>query len=127
MPESYFYEYAVIRLLPKVEREEFLNVGVLLYCKRPPFLKALCTINEAKLTLFDSELDLGDIKQNLQAFHKICEGNAVGGPMAMEDAASRFRWLTAERSSSIQTSRPHHGFSNNLSKTLERLFKELVL
>ncbi len=127
MPESYFYEYAVIRLVPRVEREEFLNVGVILFCKRPCFLKAKCQINTAKLALYDHELDLSVIENNLKAFHKICAGDKDGGPMALEDHASRFRWLTAERSSSIQTSRPHHGFSTDLEATLERLFEELVM
>ncbi len=127
MPESYFYEYAVIRLVPRVEREEFLNVGIIMFCKRPRFLKAKCQINTEKLALYDHELDLSVIEKNLEAFHKICVGDKQGGPMAQEDHASRFRWLTAERSSSIQTSRPHHGFSADLEATLERLFNELVL
>ncbi len=127
MPESYFYEYAVIRLVPRVEREEFLNVGIIMFCKRPRFLKAKCQINTEKLGLYDHELDLSVIEKNLEAFHKICVGDKQGGPMAQEDHASRFRWLTAERSSSIQTSRPHHGFSSDLEATLERLFNELVL
>lgn len=126
MPESYFYEYAVIRLVPRVEREEFLNVGIIMFCKRPRFLKAKCQINTDKLAQYDHELDLSVIENNLKAFHKVCIGDKNGGPMAQEDAASRFRWLTAERSSSIQTSRPHHGFSSDLETTLERLFNELV-
>lgn len=127
MPESYFYEYAVIRLVPRVEREEFLNVGIILFCKRPRFLKAKHKINTSKLALFEHELELADIEKNLEAFHKVCLGGKAGGPMAQEDHISRFRWLTAERSSSIQTSRPHHGFSTDLDKTLERLFEELVM
>ncbi|WP_417612017.1 DUF3037 domain-containing protein [Owenweeksia hongkongensis] len=127
MPESYFYEYAVIRLVPRVEREEFLNVGIIMFCKRPRFLKAKHHINTAKLSQFEHELELADIERNLEAFHKICIGSKPGGPMAQEDHVSRFRWLTAERSSSIQTSRPHHGFSADLDKTLERLFEELVM
>lgn len=126
MPESYFYEYAVIRLVPRVEREEFLNVGVILFCKRPRFLQAKTFINTDKLSCFDHELDMNTIEQNIEAFNKICVGGKAGGPIAQEDHASRFRWLTAERSSSIQTSRPHHGFSTNLEETLERLFEELV-
>lgn len=127
MPESYFYEYAIIRLVPRVEREEFINVGIIMYCKRPRFLKAKCFINRERLEQFNHELEVGDIENNLKAFHKICEGNKSGGPLAIEDEASRFRWLTAERSSSIQTSRPHHGFSTDLQQTLNRLHQELVL
>lgn len=127
MQESYFYEYAVIRLVPRVEREEFINVGVILFCKRPRFLKAKTHINTDKLACFTNELEISDIEKNIEAFNKICIGGKAGGPIAEEDHASRFRWLTAERSSSIQTSRPHHGFSTDLDETLQRLFEELVL
>lgn len=127
MQEKYFYEYAIIRIVPKVEREEFLNVGVILFCKKARFLKSKCHIDEARLKLFASELEMEELSENLKAFGKICAGTSDGGPMAREDLASRFRWLTAVRSSSIQTSRPHHGFSHDLEKTLERLFEELVL
>lgn len=126
MQEKYFYEYAVIRVVPKVEREEFLNVGIILFCKKARFLKAVCKLNEDKLKLFSTELDIEEVKQNLAAFGKICDGKKEGGPMALEDQASRFRWLTAVRSSSIQTSQPRHGFSTDLDKTLQRLFEELV-
>ena len=112
MQERHLYEYAVIRFVPKVEREEFINMGIVLFSKQAKYLKSLYTIDENKLKLFSSELDMNCLKEGLQVFDKICMGNKEGG---------------AVKSSCIQVSRPHPGFSTDLDKTLERLFKELVL
>lgn len=127
MQGKHLYEYAVIRLVPKVEREEFFNVGVILFSKKANWIRSLCHIDEDKLKLYATELDLEMAATHLQVFQKICSGDKNGGPIASLDVPERFRWLTAIRSSCIQTSRPHAGFSEDLDKTLERLFKELVL
>lgn len=127
MQGKHLYEYAVIRLVPKVEREEFFNVGVILFSKKANFIRSLCQIDEGKLKLYASELDPELAMAHLQVFQKICSGDKDGGPIAALDVPERFRWLTAVRSACIQTSRPHAGFSDDLNKTLERLFEELVL
>lgn len=127
MQGKHLYEYAVIRMVPKVEREEFFNVGVILFSKKANFIRSLCHIDENKLRLYTSEVDSEQASTHLQVFQKICAGDKDGGPIAMLDVPERFRWLTAVRSSCIQTSRPHAGFSDDLNQTLERLFKELVL
>ncbi|WP_026452658.1 DUF3037 domain-containing protein [Aequorivita capsosiphonis] len=127
MPGKHLYEYAVIRLVPRVEREEFLNVGIIIFSKGAKYLNCKCHIDTAKLNLFSSALEVDEIEKNLQAFHKICIGAKDGGPVSQWEIPDRFRWLTALRSSSIQTSRPHNGFSDDLEATLERLFGELVL
>lgn len=127
MQERYLYEYAVIRFVPKVEREEFINVGIILFSKQRKFLKSLYTIDDSKLSLFSSEVDMNCLKEGLKVFDKISQGNKDGGAIAQMDIPDRFRWLTAVKSSCIQVSRPHPGFSDNLDTTLERLFKELVL
>ena len=127
MQERYLYEYAVIRFVPKVEREEFINVGIVLFSKQRKYLKSLYTIDDNKLSLFSSEVDTNCLKEGLIVFDKICQGNKNGGTIAQMDIPDRFRWLTAVKSSCIQVSRPHPGFSENLDATLERLFKELVL
>ncbi|CAM3293879.1 DUF3037 domain-containing protein [Aequorivita lipolytica] len=127
MPGKNLYEYAVIRLVPRVEREEFLNVGIILFSKGAKYLNCKYQIDNEKLKLFSCELEVVDFEQNLNAFEKICSGSKAGGPVAQWEIPDRFRWLTAQRSSSIQTSRPHNGFSEDLEKTLERLFQELVL
>ncbi|MEM0518330.1 MULTISPECIES: DUF3037 domain-containing protein [Aequorivita] len=127
MPGKHLYEYAVIRLVPRVEREEFLNVGIVLFCKGAKYLNCKYQINAEKLKLFPCELEVEDFEKNLLAFQKICLGFKEGGPVAQWETPDRFRWLTAQRSASIQTSRPHSGFSDDLDATLERLFEELVL
>jgi hypothetical protein len=126
MQEKYLYEYAVIRVLPVVEREEFINAGVILFCKRAKFIKVYFSVNEEKLRLFSKELDIEQVKLNLQSFEKIANGDATCGPIALMDLPSRFRWLTAVRSSVIQTSRPHPGMCDDLDETAKRLFEELV-
>ena len=127
MQEKHLYEYAVIRVVPRVEREEFLNVGIILFCKRAKFIKMLYTVEEQKLKLFSSELDIEQLQLNLESFQKIAHGAKNGGPIAQFELSERFRWLTALRSSAIQTSRPHSGFSTDLEQTAQRLFEEMVL
>ena len=127
MQENHLFEYAVVRVVPRVEREEFLNVGIILFCKQARFIKVLFTVNEAKLRMFSKELDTDQILNNLKSFEKIALGTKNCGPIAEMDLPSRFRWLTAVRSSAVQTSRPHPGLSTDLEKTAQRLFEELVL
>ncbi|MBC5862647.1 DUF3037 domain-containing protein [Flavobacterium turcicum] len=127
MQEKHLYEYAVIRVVPQVEREEFLNVGVILFCKKAKFIKVLCTINALKLQLFSKELDIEQLQLNVEALAKIAHGEKQAGPIAQFDIPSRFRWLTALRSSVIQTSRPHAGLCDDLDLTAQRLFEEMVL
>lgn len=127
MPEKHLYEYAVIRVVPAVEREEFCNIGIIVFCKQQKYIKVLHRLNHSRLQSFACGLDSDQLQQNLLAFEKIANGDKDGGPIAEMDLPSRFRWLTAVRSSSIQTSRPHPGMTDDLDKTAERLFKELVL
>ncbi len=126
MPGKHLYEYAVIRFVPRVEREEFLNVGIILFSKAGKYLKCKFHLDARKLALFDCDLDIDEIESNLKAFEKVCLGEKKGGAIAKWDIPERFRWLTAQRSTSLQTSRPHAGFSDDLDATLEKLFHELV-
>lgn len=127
MHEKHLYEYAVLRVVPKVEREEFINIGLLLFCKRQKYLRIEYHIFSDKIKSICSEFDQEQLKENLDSFVKIGSGKKEGGPIATFDIAERFRWLTAVKSSSIQTSRPHSGFSEDLDGTFEKLFSELVL
>lgn len=127
MQEKQLYEYAVIRVVPRVEREEFFNVGIILFSKRNKYLKSRYHLNVDKLNLFASELDVDSIIENLEVFDTICSGDINGGYIASLEIAERFRWLTAVRSTSIQTSRPHSGLSTDLDHTFEKLYNELVL
>ncbi|SFF13537.1 DUF3037 domain-containing protein [Flavobacterium xueshanense] len=127
MQEQHLYEYAVLRVVPRVEREEFLNVGIILFCKKAKFIKVLYSVNEAKLQLFADDMDVEQLHLNVKAFAKVAHGEKSGGPIGQFDIPSRFRWLTAIRSSAIQTSRPHSGLCNDLEQTTQRLLEEMVL
>jgi len=120
------FEYAVIRVLPKVEREEFINVGIILFSKRAKYIHMKYNLNVDRLRSFSTELDLELLEETLKSFEKICLGHKDGGTIAQMDIPERFRWLTAVRSSCIQTSRPHPGFTVNLDKEVDKLFEELV-
>ena len=127
MQEKHLFEYAVIRIVPRVEREEFLNVGVILYCRDQSFLQLLFQIDEKKLRAFCQSTDLTELAERMKGLQKICEGNPESGPIGKLDTASRFRWLTAYRSTVIQTSKVHPGFCVNASEKLQQLFSQLVL
>lgn len=127
MQENHLYEYAILRVVPRVEREEFVNVGVILCDHKSDFLGVKIHLCKKKIIALDAEADLEMIQENLKSFEKICLGKDNGGQIAKLDLVSRFRWLTAVRSSVIQTSRPHPGLSKNLSKTLHQLFDEYVM
>lgn len=126
MQEDKIYEYAVIRLVPKVEREEFFNIGLVMFSKKEKYIRVEFYLCPDKFRLMQSKLDYEDITQNLESFQKIANGDKDGGPIAQLEIPERFRWLTAVRSSVVQTSRPHPGKSKDLDKTFDKLFEELV-
>lgn len=127
MQEKHLYEYAIIRVVPRVEREEFINVGVILCAGKMNFIQCKIKLDRDKLKALDSEADFELLEAHLNSFVKICSSPHEGGPIAKNDPPARFRWLTAMRSSMIQTSRPHSGLAADLEGTLERLFLENVL
>ena len=126
MQEDKIYEYAVIRLVPKVEREEFFNIGLILFSKKEKYIRIQIHICPKKFELMECKMDLEVVQQNLENFEKVANGAKDGGEIAKLEIPERFRWLTAVRSSVVQTSRPHPGKSKDLDKTFERLFAELV-
>jgi len=127
MPDRQLFEYAVIRVVPRVEREEFMNVGVILYCAKQKFLKAVFILDEDRMKAFAKDIDINTVKENLQAFTRLCAGGKDGGPIGELDLASRFRWLTAMRSTVLQTSRVHPGFCIDAAEKLNTLVAEQVL
>jgi hypothetical protein len=127
MQENQLFEYAVIRIVPRVEREEFLNVGVILYCRDQKFLQSLYHLNEKRIQHFCDQLDIEEVQKYLETFERICSGEITAGPIAKLPIAERFRWLTATRSTIIQTSKVHPGFTKNAEETLHKLFGQLVL
>ena len=126
MSESHLFEYAVIRVVPRVEREEFLNVGVVLLCGPQKFLGMRYTLDTHRLSVFCQDLDLQELQQNLSAFERICKGGREGGDIGKLSQAERFRWLTASRSTVVQTSRVHPGLCADAGEMLDRLYAQLV-
>jgi len=127
MQEQHLFEYAVLRVVPHVEREEFINVGVILYCAKQRFLKTLYHVDAQRLKAICAKIDLEEIEANLHSFQRISNGEGGSGPIGQLDMPSRFRWLTATRSTVVQTSKVHPGFSKDAGRTLNRLYQELVL
>src|ERR1043165_2008268 len=107
------FEYAVIRVVPRVEREEFLNAGVVLYCAKQKFLKMMFRLDEDRLKILCSTCDVDEVNEYLVAFEKICNGEKDAGPIAKLPIAERFRWLTATRSTVVQTSKVHPGICDD--------------
>ncbi len=127
MQEKHLFEYAVIRIVPRMEREEFVNAGVILYCAKLKFLDVRFQLREQQLLAICPQIDLPEITKQLQAMATIAKGEKTGSPIAKLDKPSRFRWLTATRSTVVQCSKVHPGFTSDAGETLEKLFASLVL
>ncbi|PWK79949.1 Protein of unknown function (DUF3037) [Mucilaginibacter oryzae] len=121
------FEYAVIRVVPRVEREEFINIGVILFCAKQKFLKVLFNLDNKRLAVFCGDLDLDCLEDNIRSLERICNGEKDAGPIAQLDQPSRFRWLTATRSTVVQASKVHPGMTTDAEATLNRLFEQMVL
>ncbi|ADY51933.1 hypothetical protein Pedsa_1367 [Pseudopedobacter saltans DSM 12145] len=126
MQDKHLFDYAIIRVVPRVEREEFLNVGVIIYCPKKKSLHIDIQLNEERLKALHPTIDIDEIKQHLNAFKKISIGGKSGGPIGELDAPSRFRWLTAKRSTIIQTSGVHPAFCDDLEDKLKEIIDEQV-
>lgn len=126
MQERLSFEYATVRIVPKVEREEFLNAGVILYCPSRKFLDAAIISGNEKFLRFDDSIDMEEVRRHLESFKLICEGRSAS-PIGLLDTASRFRWLTAARSTVVQTSRVHPGLCHDPAEKLQKLFVQLAL
>jgi hypothetical protein len=126
MQGNHLFEYAVIRVVPKVEREEFINIGVILYCSGQKFLKCILELNEKKLHMLCCDMDVDELRSHMQSFDKICKGGNDAGPIGKLSLAERFRWLSATRSTILQTSKVHPGLCEDAAEMLDRLHKQLV-
>jgi hypothetical protein len=126
MQEKHLFEYAVIRVMPRVEREEFLNVGVVVYCPAQNFLQTIYELDEQRLHALCEELDIEELENYLKAFTQVCTGGEQGGAIGKLTITSRFRWLTATRSTVVQTSKVHLGLCTDAGETLRRLHTQLV-
>jgi hypothetical protein len=126
MSDSVTYEFTVIRVVPRVEREEFLNVGVMVFAKRRRYLGIKYHVDEPRLRAFAPDLDPDLIRRHLHAWEAVCQGTSGGGPIGQLDPASRFRWLAATRSTILQTSPTHPGLCEEPEATVEALFAQYV-
>lgn len=126
MLDKMIYEYAIIRYLPKVEREEFLNIGVIVLCKKRNFLQLKYSLNEDRITAFTDVEDISFIKDYLEAWKLVCAGGPEGGRIGELEIRVRFRWLTASRSSIIQSSKVHPGLCEDPLEVLNDLFERYV-
>lgn len=126
MQGKHLYEYAVLRYVPRVEREEFVNVGLAMMCKRERWIKVAVKLPVERIAVFPGVLDCEQIARQLESFVKIGQGDKDAGPVAAYSVEERFRWLTAVKSACIQTSRPHPGLCDDLDSTFLNLFNELV-
>ena len=120
------YDYALIRVVPRVERGEFVNVGVVLSCNGGRFLEARIELDEARLRSLDAGVDIDAVRGHLAAFAAICAGGDDSGPIGKLPARERFHWLVAPRSTIIQTSAVHTGRCDDLPGALDRLIERMV-
>ena len=127
MQEKDLFEYAVIRIVPRVEREEFLNTGVVLYCAKQKFLDIIYKVDEYRMKTFCAVCDIESVTENLKAFERIAKAVDGNGPISKLPVAERFRWLTATRSTVVQSSKVHPGFCDDASEMLQKLFSLLVM
>ena len=124
--DRFMYDYAIVRVVPRVEREEFVNVGVIVSCATRRFLEARIELNEERLSVIDPTLDMEVVRNHLAAIPIICAGGEESGPIGQLPQRERFHWLVAPRSTIIQTSKVHAGFCNNLDTVLDHLLDTKV-
>lgn len=125
-PTSSPYIYAVLRLVPRVEREEFFNVGVALFSRPKRFLGVRVHLSDAKLHALDPRCDVELVREHLEGIAQVAAGDRDAGPMAQLDLSERFHWIAAPSNTMIQASPVHTGLTTDPQATLDRLFRQLV-
>lgn len=126
MSERLSFEYAIVRVVPHTEREEFINVGVILSCQAANFLQALFDVDARRLAVLAPDIDSGEVQAHLEAIQLICEGGEQAGPIGRLPRRARFDWLVAPRSTIIQTSPVHTGLCSDPQQALEHLLRKMV-
>jgi hypothetical protein len=124
--EPHTYDYAIIRLVPRVERGELVNVGVILSCPAMDFLEARLDLNAERLRAFDPAFDLDAARAHLETIPRVCRGGAEAGEIGALPQRARFHWLVSPRSTIIQMSPVHTGRTGDPAKTLQRLLDTMV-
>jgi hypothetical protein len=126
VPAREDFQYAIIRVVPRVERGESLNAGVVLFCRRLKFLAARTDLDEAALAALSPGCDPADLRAQLATIERVAAGDPAGGPIAALEPSERFHWLTAPASTIVQPSPVHTGLTADPAGELDRLFAQLV-
>jgi len=126
VPVPSSFDYAIVRLVPRVDREEFINAGVVLFCLDKRFLDALVELDEARLLSLAPEVDLAVVRSHLEALPRICRGGAEAGPIGQFPQKERWHWLVAPRSTILQVSPVHSGMCEDPAQALEHLMETMV-
>ena len=126
MPELVSFDYAIVRVVPRVDREEFINVGVILFCRERRFLETRIKLDPKRLTVLAPQLDAAAVQAQIDLLPRICAGGVAAGALGELNQAERFRWLTSPRSTTIQVSPAHCGLCDDPKTELARLLEEMV-
>lgn len=127
MPERSTFDYAILRVVPRVERHEFVNAGVIVSCHLKKYLRARIELDEHRLRALDPDVDLDDVRRHLAAIPIVCAGGPEAGPVGALSERERWHWLVAPRSTILQTSPPHVGIcEGDLDEALEHLMEKMV-
>lgn len=126
MPERYVFDYAVVRVVPRVDRGEFLNAGVILFCSTRGYLNARIELDRARLQALAPGIDQAEVENYLEQIPRVCAGGGEPGSIGSLPQRARFHWLVAPRSTVIQTSAAHSGIHHDLEAALDSLFDKLV-
>lgn len=126
MSDRYVFEYALLRVVPRIERGECVNAGVLVYCRPRSFVAARTHLDEARLLALDPKADVPGVRAALRAVEGVCAGGDAAGQAARDDAGRRFRWLVAPRSTILQPGPVHTGLTADPAAEAERLLESLV-
>jgi Protein of unknown function (DUF3037) len=126
VPERHVFDYALVRVVPRVERGEFVNAGVIVFCSTAGFLDCRIALDRARLQALDPSIDVAEVENHLAIIPKICAGGGEAGSIGALPQRARFHWLVAPRSTVIQTSPVHSGVHDDLGAALTGLFEKLV-
>lgn len=126
MPTSASFDYATLRVVPRVDRQEFVNLGVIVHCREQKFLAAKMLIDEPRLLALFPALDLEAVRLHAEAVVRIAEGDPAAGPIALLSQSERFHWLTSPRSTILQPSPVHTGLCANTTELLGHLYSRLI-
>jgi hypothetical protein len=127
MPEAASFDYAILRIVPRVERQEFINAGVIIFCLEKRYLAARIRFDRERAKALWPDLDLALVEKHLHAAELICSGDSSAGPIASLSQRERFHWLTAPRSTIIQPSPVHTGVCDETGNLLDRLEKQFLI